>query len=111
MALRKVFGIETEYGIQQRGAGESNPIAASSVLINAYVTELNRKVWMPQTIFRSGSNTAWACYIDDPSVISVHDDAHITSATSSGVAGTLRTSMPRLRIAFTSAGATRATRA
>ncbi len=44
MALRKVFGIETEYGIQQRGAGESNPIAASSVLINAYVTELNRKV-------------------------------------------------------------------
>ena len=44
MALQKVFGIETEYGIQQRGAGESNPIAASSVLINAYVTELNRKV-------------------------------------------------------------------
>ena len=44
MALQKVFGIETEYGIQQRGAGESNPIAASSVLINAYVTELQRKV-------------------------------------------------------------------
>ena len=44
MALRKVIGIETEYGIQQRGAGESNPIAASSVLINAYVAELQRKV-------------------------------------------------------------------
>src|SRR5687768_2098630 len=44
MALRKVFGLETEYGIQQRGAGESNPIAASSVLINAYVTELQRRV-------------------------------------------------------------------
>ncbi len=44
MALRKVLGIETEYGIQQRGAGESNPIAASSVLINAYVNELQRKV-------------------------------------------------------------------
>ena len=44
MALRKVFGLETEYGIQQRGAGESNPIAASSVLINAYVNELQRKV-------------------------------------------------------------------
>ncbi len=44
MALRKVFGLETEYGIQQRGAGESNPIAASSVLINAYVAELQRKV-------------------------------------------------------------------
>ena len=44
MALQKVLGLETEYGIQQRGAGESNPIAASSVLINAYVAELNRKV-------------------------------------------------------------------
>ncbi|HEX2849464.1 MAG TPA: depupylase/deamidase Dop [Acidimicrobiales bacterium] len=44
MALRKVIGVETEYGIQQRGAGESNPIAASSVLINAYVAELQRKV-------------------------------------------------------------------
>ena len=35
--FRKVCGIETEYGIVLRGAGESNPIAASSVLINAYV--------------------------------------------------------------------------
>jgi len=44
VALQKVFGLETEYGIQQRGAGESNPIAASSVLINAYVNERSRKV-------------------------------------------------------------------
>ena len=44
MAVHKVCGVETEYGIIQRGAGESNPIAASSVLINAYVAELNRKV-------------------------------------------------------------------
>jgi Pup amidohydrolase len=44
VALRKVFGLETEYGIQQRGVGESNPIAASSVLINAYVQELQRQV-------------------------------------------------------------------
>ena len=44
MALRKVFGLETEYGILQRGPGESNPIAASSVLINAYVAELARRV-------------------------------------------------------------------
>jgi Pup amidohydrolase len=43
MAIPKVCGIETEYGIQQRGAGESNPIAASSVLINAYVAELARQ--------------------------------------------------------------------
>src|SRR3546814_18697269 len=41
MALQKVLGIETEYGIIVRG-GESNPIAASSVLINAYVQELAR---------------------------------------------------------------------
>ncbi|HJR26778.1 MAG TPA: depupylase/deamidase Dop [Acidimicrobiales bacterium] len=41
MALRKVLGIETEYGILVRG-GESNPIAASSVLINAYVQDLAR---------------------------------------------------------------------
>src|SRR4029453_19313939 len=44
MATRKVCGIETEYGIQLRGVGESNPIAASSLLINAYVAELQRKV-------------------------------------------------------------------
>ncbi len=42
-------------------------------------SELNRAVWMPQTIFRSGSSTAWACYLDDPSVVSVHDGAlHLT---------------------------------
>ena len=42
MALHKILGIETEFGIIVRGAGESNPIAASSVLINAYVHELAR---------------------------------------------------------------------
>ena len=42
MALRKVLGVETEFGIIVRGAGESNPIAASSVLINAYVHDLAR---------------------------------------------------------------------
>ncbi len=42
MALRKIVGVETEFGIIVRGAGESNPIAASSVLINAYVHELAR---------------------------------------------------------------------
>jgi proteasome accessory factor A len=44
VAIRKVVGVETEYGIVLRGAGESNPIAASSVLINAYVSSLARKV-------------------------------------------------------------------
>ena len=44
MAIHKVLGVETEYGIQLRGAGESNPIAASSMLINAYVAQQHRKV-------------------------------------------------------------------
>ncbi len=42
MAIPKVCGVETEFGIFVRGASESNPIAASSVLINAYVQELVR---------------------------------------------------------------------
>src|SRR5438067_177995 len=42
MSIPKVCGIETEYGIVLRGSGESNPIAASSVLINAYVQELQQ---------------------------------------------------------------------
>jgi proteasome accessory factor A len=40
VAIRKIVGIETEYGIVLRGAGESNPIAASSLLINSYVSDL-----------------------------------------------------------------------
>src|SRR5213082_494480 len=36
--------METEYGISLRGTPEPNPIQASSVLINAYVAELQRKV-------------------------------------------------------------------
>lgn len=43
MALPKVCGIETEYGIVHRGGGDSNPIAASSLLINAYVASLQAK--------------------------------------------------------------------
>jgi len=43
MAIPKVCGIETEYGIVVRGA-DSNPVAASSLLINAYVSTVNRRV-------------------------------------------------------------------
>jgi Pup amidohydrolase len=43
VAIHKVCGIETEYGILLRG-GDTNPIAASSMLINAYMALLNRKV-------------------------------------------------------------------
>jgi proteasome accessory factor PafA2 len=42
VAIHKICGIETEYGIVLRGAEDPNPIAASSVLINAYLHELDR---------------------------------------------------------------------
>jgi proteasome accessory factor A len=43
VAIHKVCGIETEYGIVVRG-GEGNPVSASSLLINAYVNATSRKV-------------------------------------------------------------------
>ena len=43
MAIPKVCGIETEYGIIVRGA-DSNPVSASSLLINAYLAANQRKV-------------------------------------------------------------------
>jgi proteasome accessory factor A len=42
VAIPKILGIETEYGILVRGAGETNPIAASSTLINAYLSSLEQ---------------------------------------------------------------------
>lgn len=42
MAVPKICGIETEYGIVVRGAEDSNPISASSMLINAYLASLGR---------------------------------------------------------------------
>jgi Pup amidohydrolase len=42
MAIPKVCGIETEYGIVLRGAPDSNPITASSLLINAYIGRIGR---------------------------------------------------------------------
>ena len=43
MATTKVCGIETEYGIRSPGA-EQNPIAASSVLVNAYASDIEQKI-------------------------------------------------------------------
>ena len=43
MAIAKVCGIETEYGIVVRGS-DLNPIAASSLLINAYLGAINRRI-------------------------------------------------------------------
>ncbi|MFK7916841.1 MAG: depupylase/deamidase Dop [Ilumatobacter sp.] len=42
MALPKVCGIETEYGIVVRGA-DNNPVTASSLLINAYLADVSRE--------------------------------------------------------------------
>jgi len=44
MAIRKVIGVETEYGILLSGTPDANPIAASSMLINAYVSAFQRRV-------------------------------------------------------------------
>ncbi len=55
MAIRKVCGIETEYGIALRGAGESNPIAASSLLINSYVSRLQRMA----SAAGAGNSVSW----------------------------------------------------
>jgi Pup amidohydrolase len=41
MALPKVIGIETEYGISVVGPREVNPTTAASMLINAYVSQLH----------------------------------------------------------------------
>jgi proteasome accessory factor A len=44
VAIPKICGIETEYGIVHRGVVETNPISASSTLINAYVAVHQRPV-------------------------------------------------------------------
>src|ERR687895_1671998 len=44
MAIPKICGIETEYGISVRDAGEFNPILTSSLLINAYAKPAFRRV-------------------------------------------------------------------
>ncbi len=47
MAIPKVCGIETEYGILVRGPvadGVANPVSASSMLINAYLAAHQRKI-------------------------------------------------------------------
>lgn len=46
MAIPKVMGIETEYGIISRGGEDLNPILASSLLINSFASpRLKRVLW------------------------------------------------------------------
>ncbi|MQA98893.1 MAG: proteasome accessory factor PafA2 [Actinobacteria bacterium] len=44
MAVPKICGVETEFGIAVRGAGEFNPILTSSLLINAYAKPAFKRV-------------------------------------------------------------------
>src|ERR1700689_4938989 len=44
VAIAKVCGIETEYGILVVSNDEMSPTTASSLLINAYVSRLERKI-------------------------------------------------------------------
>ncbi len=44
VAIPKVCGIETEFGIHHAG-GEDNPVASSSLLVSAYVADLLRVGW------------------------------------------------------------------
>jgi Pup amidohydrolase len=45
MAIPKVMGIETEYGISGPGNHEFNPVLASSMLINTYAGNLRKIRW------------------------------------------------------------------
>ncbi len=45
MAIPKVMGIETEYGISGPGVPDFNPVLSSSMLINSYAGSLRRIRW------------------------------------------------------------------
>ena len=45
MAIPKVAGIETEYGIAATGARDFNPVLGSSLLIAGYAGDLRRIRW------------------------------------------------------------------
>jgi len=62
MAVSKILGIETEYGIMQRGVEEPNPISASSLLINAYLSTLDTRAGGP------GASVGWDFEDEQPGV-------------------------------------------
>ncbi|MFT3854704.1 MAG: depupylase/deamidase Dop [Ilumatobacteraceae bacterium] len=76
MAIPKVCGIETEYGILVRGA-DSNPVSASSLLINAYLSSTNRKVTWDFEDERPG-NDARGFSVDD--LLAPEIDTHLVNA-------------------------------
>ena len=54
MAIAKICGIETEYGIVLRGHPDPNPISASSILIASYLEELTRRGGMAHGVPKVG---------------------------------------------------------
>ncbi|MFM2184009.1 MAG: Pup deamidase [Actinomycetota bacterium] len=63
MAIPKVCGIETEYGILVRGA-DSNPVSASSLLITAYLGSVQRRAGWDFEDERPGRDARGFC-VDD----------------------------------------------
>ena len=76
MAIPKVCGIETEYGILVRGA-DSNPVTASSLLINAYLAANSRKVGWDFEDEHPGSD-ARGFSVDD--LLAPDIDTHLVNA-------------------------------
>ena len=76
MAIPKVCGIETEYGILVRN-GDPNPVLASSVLINSYVAATSRRVGWDFEDERPG-NDARGFSFDDGLAPEV--EAHLVNA-------------------------------
>src|ERR1700710_500256 len=76
MSIPKVCGIETEYGILVRGA-DSNPVSASSLLINAYLSSTHRKVTWDFEDERPG-NDARGFSVDD--LLAPEVETHLVNA-------------------------------
>ena len=76
MAIPKVCGIETEYGIIVRGA-ESNPVTASSLLINSYLASTQPKVGWDFDDEHPGSD-ARGFSVDD--LLAPDIDTHLVNA-------------------------------
>ncbi len=73
MAIPKVCGIETEYGIVHRGTPDSNPIEASSLLIRAYLHAIDR-----ESAAGPAPNVAWD-FIDEMPGNDIRGDGAVDS--------------------------------
>ncbi len=77
MAVQKVLGIETEYGVSVSQQPDANPITASSVLINAYLSAIAGRVdW--DFVDESPGNDARGFSVDGSS--STELETHLVNA-------------------------------